>query len=160
MFDAVIQTPIGNLGIIVSDTALLGIEFLSDDVDLIPPKASMSKKVVSQLKSYFKDPKFHFDLPIELNGRPFQKAVWCALKKIPVGKTKTYSELSDELDSGPRAVGNACRHNPIPVVIPCHRIVAKNGLGGFAGDTTGRKMEIKRWLLGHEMFGLDNFSCP
>jgi len=152
-YATIIDSPIGKLGGVTTAEALLRVEFLSNDEKKISAIEPLAKTVVSQLKSYFKDPKFVFDLPLDMIGRPFQKSVWCALRKIPVGNTKTYSELSDELASGPRAVGNACRHNPLPIVIPCHRIVAKNGLGGFSGETSGQKMTIKQWLLKHERRG-------
>jgi len=90
------------------------------------------------------------NLPIELQGTPFQRRVWKALREIPPGRTITYSELARQLGTGARAVGGACRANPCPIVVPCHRVVAVNGLGGFSGDTSGRKLEIKRWLLRHE----------
>jgi methylated-DNA-[protein]-cysteine S-methyltransferase len=72
------------------------------------------------------------------------------LRSIPPGRTRTYGELASKLGTSARAVGGACRANPCPVVVPCHRVVAANGLGGFAGDTSGRKLEVKRWLLRHE----------
>ena len=64
--------------------------------------------------------------------------------------TRTYRDLAEQLGSVPRAVGQACRANPCPIVVPCHRVVAVKGLGGFAGDRAGRKLAIKRWLLRHE----------
>lgn len=149
-YTSIIDSPVGKLGLIASSGALQSIAFLPDDTDLLPAVDVFSELVVSQLQSYFKEPCFVFDLPLDIIGRPFQKTVWCALRKISVGSTKTYSELSGELGSGPRAVGNACRSNPIPIVIPCHRIVAKNGLGGFAGKTAGPSLVIKQWLLSHE----------
>ena len=76
--------------------------------------------------------------------------VWQALQKIPYGEVKTYGQLAKELKSSARAVGNACRANPIPIVIPCHRIVAVSGIGGYAGKTDGPVLERKRWLLAHE----------
>lgn len=148
-YSVIIDSPIGKLGIIAADEKVQRVEFLSSS-KLIAATDVLTKNVVSQLQAYFNDSKFQFDLPLNIEGRPFQKTVLCALRKIPVGRTKTYSDLAGELNSGARAVGNACRHNPIPVIIPCHRIVAKSGLGGFAGQTVGEKMTIKQWLLAHE----------
>lgn len=148
-FNAVIDSPIGKLGIVTEDNKVQRTEFLAE-VDCIAPQDDFTNNVVSQLNAYFEDSNFQFDLPLKIEGRPFQKTVWCALRKIPLGKTKTYSDLADELSSGPRAVGNACRHNPIPIIVPCHRIVAKSGLGGFAGETAGTAVNIKMWLLNHE----------
>ena len=72
------------------------------------------------------------------------------MQKIPYGKTKSYGELAQELKTSARAIGNACRHNPLPIIIPCHRIVAKNNLGGYNGATEGKMLNIKEWLLQHE----------
>ncbi|TAM44799.1 MAG: MGMT family protein, partial [Gammaproteobacteria bacterium] len=76
--------------------------------------------------------------------------VWNALQRIPAGKVLSYGDLARKLKTGPRAVGNACRANPIPVVVPCHRVVASNGKGGFMGKTGGKALVIKDWLLAHE----------
>ena len=91
-----------------------------------------------------------FRLPLETGGTDFQRRVWNALQRIPAGKVLSYGELARKLKTGPRAVGNACRANPIPVVIPCHRVVAANGKGGFMGKTGGKALAIKDWLLTHE----------
>jgi len=90
------------------------------------------------------------DLPLAPSGTPFQQRVWSTLREIPPGERRTYGELARELGTSPRAVGGACRANPVPLLIPCHRVVAANGDGGFAGHTEGRWLEIKRWLLDHE----------
>ncbi|MCP4042152.1 MAG: MGMT family protein, partial [Gammaproteobacteria bacterium] len=84
-------------------------------------------------------------------GTDHQLRVWNALGEIPPGETMTYGELARHLGSGPRAVGNACRSNPVPIVVPCHRVVSATGLGGFMGDTAGEPMAIKSWLLRHEL---------
>ncbi|WP_235602990.1 methylated-DNA--[protein]-cysteine S-methyltransferase [Piscirickettsia litoralis] len=72
------------------------------------------------------------------------------MQEIPRGQTLTYGELAKKLQTGPRAIGAACRTNPIPVIIPCHRIVSKQGMGGFHGKTSGKFLTIKEWLLQHE----------
>ncbi|MGK0673659.1 MAG: methylated-DNA--[protein]-cysteine S-methyltransferase [Halothiobacillaceae bacterium] len=82
-------------------------------------------------------------------GTPFQQRVWRALAEIPLGQTRTYGELATRLGTSPRAVGGALRANPIPIIIPCHRILAAQGLGGYAGASEeGRRR--KAWLLAHE----------
>jgi methylated-DNA-[protein]-cysteine S-methyltransferase len=83
-------------------------------------------------------------------GSPFQRRVWQAISAIPAGRTRTYGEIAAELGSAPRAVGGACRANPYPLLVPCHRVVGASGLGGFAGDVSGRLIAVKRWLLAHE----------
>lgn len=86
------------------------------------------------------------ELPLSPNGSPFQMKVWEALRSIPYGKTVTYGDLAKQLDTSPRAIGNAVGHNPIGIIIPCHRVIGANGqLTGFAGG-----LERKIWLLEHE----------
>jgi methylated-DNA-[protein]-cysteine S-methyltransferase len=89
-------------------------------------------------------------LPTAPAGSPFQRRVWQAISAIPSGRTRTYGEIAAELGSAPRAVGGACRANPYPLLVPCHRVIGAAGLGGFAGDASGRLIAIKRWLLAHE----------
>ena len=88
--------------------------------------------------------------PVAPQGTPFQQRVWRALMEIAPGERLTYGELARRLQTGPRAVGGACRANPIPLLIPCHRVVAAKGDGGFAGHRDGPWLAIKRWLLEHE----------
>ena len=76
--------------------------------------------------------------------------MWQALSNIPSGQTRYYSELAAQLQSSPRAVGGACGANPIALVVPCHRVLAKSGLGGFMHQRSGQALDIKRWLLTHE----------
>jgi methylated-DNA-[protein]-cysteine S-methyltransferase len=86
-----------------------------------------------QLEAYFDGALTAFDLPLAPAGTAFHRAVWRAICRIPYGSTRTYGELADELDGIARAVGTACGANPIPVIIPCHRVLAANGLGGYSG---------------------------
>jgi len=83
-------------------------------------------------------------------GSAFSRAVWLALTEIPIGRVMTYSDLADKLKSGPRAVAQACRNNPYPGIIPCHRVVSKAGIGGFMGQTQGPWIELKQRLLSYE----------
>jgi methylated-DNA-[protein]-cysteine S-methyltransferase len=107
------------------------------------------KQITQEILAYLQRPHQAFSLPAQLAGSAFQNKVWLAIYAIPLGQTRTYSELAAQLQSGPRAVANACGANRLPLLIPCHRVVAKNGLGGFMrGDKNG--LSIKRWLLAHE----------
>ncbi len=150
IYQATISTPIGKIGIRTSDNYLLGINYLGDSKLIIKPKTIMAKETVEQVLCYFADPKFSFEIPFSLNVTPFQERVLQALRKIPVGATQTYAELAQLLETKPRPIGNACRKNPIPIVIPCHRIIASTGMGGYDGAIKGPILEIKRWLLQHE----------
>lgn len=90
------------------------------------------------------------NLPLNLEGTQYQKKVWKLLQQIPLGETASYGELSNLINSSPRAVAAACRANPVVLAVPCHRVVAKNGLGGFMGATEGEAVDIKKWLIVHE----------
>ena len=93
-----------------------------------------------------------FDLPLAASGSAYQQRVWAAIAGIPRGQVRTYGDVARLIGSAPRAVGQACGANWFPVVIPCHRVTAAGGLGGFAhhDDATGFHLGVKRWLLAHE----------
>ena len=91
-------------------------------------------KARAALDRYFTGHAEDFDLPLEPAGTPFQNRVWQAMRRIPAGEVRTYGALAAELSSAARAVGMACGANPIPILIPCHRVVAASGLGGYSGD--------------------------
>lgn len=151
-FEACVRTPFATLGISATDTHVTGIRFLAPTVPgRMPRRNSIAHLACIQLNSYLEDPAFAFDLPIRLRGTRHRLAVWEAMQRIPAGKVRTYGDLARELASSARAVGGACGANPIPVVVPCHRIVAAGGLGGFMGAAgDGFERSIKRWLLEHE----------
>ncbi len=109
-----------------------------------------TNRVLQQLTDYFSSAVSLKTIPVALEGTVFQKSVWKELRNIPLGETRTYGEIAKILNSSPRAVGNACRKNPIPIIVPCHRVISANGIGGYAGEIEGRQINIKRWLLNHE----------
>lgn len=148
--NCVIASPIGNLGLVFEDGRLINIQFLPQTVSRVAAKTPEALLLVKQLKSFFSQSKFRIKFPLKLFGTPLQKRIWQALQKIPVGKTLTYGELAERIGTSPRVIGNACRRNPIPIIIPCHRVVAAKGVGGFCGKAGGRLLEIKKWLLAHE----------
>ncbi len=140
-------SPLGPLGICVHDGALRAIRFLSRARVDRPDAAAVV--YARQLEAYFQDPRQLQSSDLRPEGSAFQQRVWMALGEIPSGQTCSYGELATRLGSGARAVGNACRANPIPILIPCHRVVAVRGLGGYMGR--GRKnLDYKAWLLAHE----------
>lgn len=152
-FQACVRTPFATLGITATDKHVTGIRFLAPTTPALAPKRnSIAFLACVQLQAYLEDGRFRFDLPLMLNGTRHRLAVWEAMQKIPAGKTRTYGEVAAELHSSPRAVGGACGANPIPVVVPCHRIIAAgNSIGGFMGARSeGFELGIKRWLLEHE----------
>jgi methylated-DNA-[protein]-cysteine S-methyltransferase len=105
------------------------------------------KETATQLAEYFDGTRTSFDVPMELDGTPFQREVWAELTRIPYGQTISYGELARRVGrpKGPRAVGQANGKNPIPIIVPCHRVVASNGLGGYAGG-----LPLKQALLAGE----------
>jgi O-6-methylguanine DNA methyltransferase len=145
-----LKTPFAVLGIVTTDRAVTGIDFLPLNTPELAPRTPLAAEACRQLQAYLSDPSFSFDLPLETGGTEFQRRAWRAMQAIPPGRAKSYGELAEELHSAPRAVGQACGANPLPVVIPCHRVVAKAGLGGFAHAVSGDFLDYKRWLLDHE----------
>lgn len=149
-FQFVIESPIGNLGVGISRGQVHALEFLHGRSAPFASDDPFAAEVERQLQGYFQSGFVGFSLPLDLVGTDFQKRVWRVLVEIKSGSVRTYGEVAHELNTSPRAVGNACRANPVPLIIPCHRVVAASGLGGFAGATSGRRLDIKRWLLEHE----------
>ncbi len=149
-FDAVVPSPLGRLGLHTGPKGLCSLEYVGNAVLLKPPSTELCKQVMKALAHYFDGGGLHDDLPLDPQGTPFQRRVWSALRAIPTGQVITYGELAKRLGSGPRAVGGACRHNPIPILVPCHRVVGKADNGGYAGHKQGPMMMRKQWLLAHE----------
>lgn len=152
---SILQTPIGKILITTTDQYLIGICFLLDktNTNVIQTEflSPLINTVIDQLQQYFKNPYFQFNLPIAFESTPFQARVLKTLQNIPIGQTRTYSEIATILKTSPRAIGNACRFNPLPIIIPCHRVIGKQQRnGGFCGQTNGKLLTIKKWLITHE----------
>jgi len=152
VFDACLVAPFATLGIVADDRHLLSVYFLPTTVAAKTPRTNtIAHLACVQLMAYLDNPNFEFDLPLKLSGSKHQVDVWQGMRKIPAGKTVTYGQLADEVGSSARAVGTACGQNPLPVIVPCHRIVAAHGgLGGFMGGKLENPLVIKQWLLRHE----------
>jgi methylated-DNA-[protein]-cysteine S-methyltransferase len=149
-YQAILPAPFGALGIRCTADAVTGIDFLPIDTPPLAPANTLAQRTCEQLQTWLQNPDFRFELPLAPGGTEHQNKVWQAMLAIPRGKVRSYGELAAELGSAPRAVGQACGRNPIPVIIPCHRVVGKNGLGGFMQHGEGATLDIKRWLLAHE----------
>ena len=149
-FDALYRAPFAVLGIRTDGKSLTDLEYLPLDVAPCRPKSALAREVIRQIECYLAEPAFQFDLPLQIRGTQFRKRVWELMCAIPPGKTLTYGEVARQLDSAARAVGGACGDNRIPLIIPCHRVVGSNGIGGFMHTTGDRETGIKRWLLAHE----------
>jgi len=152
MFVSRLSTPIGELTLIASDTALTGVAFPSWRHRRARARRDTMSEVLGrakdQLTEYFTGTRTTFDIPLDAAGSEFERRVWDLLRAIPYGATTTYGELAKRLGSTKeaRAVGAANGKNPIPIIVPCHRVIGANGdLTGFGGG-----IERKRWLLQHE----------
>jgi methylated-DNA-[protein]-cysteine S-methyltransferase len=144
------DSPVGHLVLESDDDVLIGIWLPnatghhSGRVEDVPP---VLKETITQLEEYFAGERTEFDVRMELDGTPFQREVWAELSRIPYGETISYGELARRVGrpKGPRAVGQANGRNPIPIIVPCHRVLASNGIGGYGGG-----LACKRALLAVE----------
>lgn len=129
----VIQVPCGKLKITATGTHIIRCDWVDDIV--VPPSTLLLKKAVYQINEYFNRERKIFELPLEMKGSAFEESVWNIIASIPYGKTVSYSEIARKIgdSNAVRAVGNACGHNPISIIVPCHRVTAKNNNGGYTG---------------------------
>ena len=149
-YQAKFRIPCAVLGIRTYAEQVVGVEYLPHSTSTLNPHDAFTREVCAQIAAYVQDADFTFDVPLHFSGTPHQRKVWQALLTIPRGVTRTYGALAEQIRSSPRAVGGACGDNPIPLFIPCHRVVAKNGAGGFMHQASGDPLSIKAWLLKHE----------
>ena len=150
MFDVVVEFPKMKVGVKTRDERVVEIRYLPVASLVTSPRNSLAERAAHQLERYREDPDARFDLPLAVEGTPLQRAVWEAMCAIPRGRTRTYGELASELGADARDIGQACGDNRLPIVIPCHRVVAADGIGGFGHSRRGYLLEAKRWLLMHE----------
>lgn len=157
LFSAIVAAPFGAVGVRTEAGALRELVYLPASFGAKAPVDRLSAKAARQIERYLRDPDFRFNLPLPTVGTAFQQRVWQAIAGIPRGDVLTYGEIARLVRSAPRAVGQACGANWFPLVIPCHRVTAAGGLGGFSNhaDGTGFHVGVKRWLLAHE--GVHNF---
>ncbi|HQS99257.1 MAG: cysteine methyltransferase [Hydrogenophilales bacterium 16-64-46] len=149
-YDAILDAPPCRLGAIFSGDILTRLDFLPSHA---PPPTRLddrARALARELEAYWRNPAHRFELAVTPHGTPFQLRVWQALRTIPPGSPLTYGTLARQLGSAARAVGQACGANPLPILIPCHRVVAANGLGGFMHHAAGAPLDVKSWLIEHE----------
>lgn len=149
-YQAKLPTPFALLGIRAEDDVLTEVVFLPKTGRALAPQSRLAERACAQIGRYLEDAEFRFDLPLATLGTPFQRRVWAKIAAIGAGRTRSYGEIAHELGSAPRAVGQACGENRFPLVIPCHRVVAAGGIGGFAHRRVGFLLAVKRRLLAHE----------
>jgi len=160
-YDVLENLVIGQVSVVVSE---LGVEeiwltkegfeaYLREHPEL-EKDAALCKQVITQLDEYFKGERLQFDVPLVINGTPFRKKVWEALRKIPYGEIRSYGDIAKAIDNpkAVRAVGGANKANAIPIIIPCHRVIGSSGkLVGFMGCRT----DLQERLLQHEQRVID-----
>lgn len=148
-----IPSPIGRLTIEEKDDAIVAIGWTDAEKDRAAGNGSaLLAEAAAQLDAYFAGRLTRFDLPLAPSGSVFERRVWTAMGTIPYGQTRCYGELAHTVGSAPRAIGRACGRNPIPIVIPCHRVLARTGLGGYSG---AGGLTTKRHLLALEGAGIE-----
>jgi methylated-DNA-[protein]-cysteine S-methyltransferase len=155
LFSAIVAMPFGHLGIRTAAGQVVELVYLPPHFEPGPPQDAVAELAADQVARYCVDPDFVFDLPLAPLGSAYQNKVWAAVRAIPRGSVRSYGDLARHLGSAPRAIGQACGNNFFPLVIPCHRVTAAGGLGGFAhsDDRNGFLLGVKRWLLAHEGVG-------
>jgi len=149
-FHAKYATPFAVLGIRTVGNRVSDIEYLPKGVASLAPLNKLAERACREIERYLEDPEHVFDLPFDYFGTAFQCKVWRQISAIPPGRTLTYNEVARALKTAPRPVGGACGANRIPIVIPCHRVLGANGIGGFMRGRGADALEVKRWLLRHE----------
>lgn len=138
-----LESPLGRLSLFEEDERLTALDWGAKRSTGEP--SALLLRARRQLEAYFAGKLTEFDLPLAPRGSPFELEVWRLMQEIPYGETRSYGDLASELRAAPRAVGQACGRNPLPILIPCHRVLAAGGaLGGYSG---GRGVDTKRRLL-------------
>jgi methylated-DNA-[protein]-cysteine S-methyltransferase len=150
---ALLESPLPGVPFIairVEQGVLSAIDFESCSLPITPTCDPVATQAQALLERYFGDATTLIPPLRPARGTPFQRRVWQLLQQIPAGQTRRYGELATQLGSSAQAVAGACRANPISILIPCHRVIAASGLGGYMGKIEGEALEIKRWLLQYE----------
>ena len=147
-YAVIFTTDIATIGLLFAGSKLIKIDYLNNKTQKAPT-TKLAENVKNKIEKYLKPQSKtkNINVDVQLNVTAFQGKVLKQLLRIPYGETRTYGEIAKILKTSPRAVGNACRNNPLPIIIPCHRVVAANGIGGYDGETEGKILDIKYQLL-------------
>lgn len=149
-WQGVMRAPFGFITVQTANGLLERVDYSTENLHEQVPADMVAERTMEQLLRWLDDPEYRFDLPMLEANTAFRSRVRQALLDIPVGEVRRYGELAAQLKSSPRAVGGACRTNPISLIVPCHRVVAGNGMGGYGGQTQGNNLGVKHWVLSHE----------
>jgi methylated-DNA-[protein]-cysteine S-methyltransferase len=153
LFSTTYEGPLGTLTLTSNEDALLGVSFISE-IREEQESNPVLEMAIQQLDAYFKGKLQQFTVPLELHGTAFQESVWKALSLVPYGTVVSYQDIAIAIGNpkAVRAVGMANNKNPISIIIPCHRVIGKQGsLTGYAGG-----LDKKQWLLSHERANQSN----
>src|SRR5687767_15088946 len=139
LFSSIVEAPFGAIGIRTEPGVIRELVYLPRRFCQKAPIDKLSEEAARQVERYLSEPDFRFDLPLAEAGTAFQRKVWQVIAAIPRGDVLTYGQVAKLIQSAPRAVGQACGANWFPLIIPCHRVIASGGIGGFANhdDETG-----------------------
>ncbi len=147
----ILNTPAGDLRASVCGNVITRADWLVTPTDASAALAPTASHPLQQLLSaYWQNPHTSVTITLLEQGSSYRRKVWQQLSATALGETLSYAALASQIGSAARPVGNACRDNPYPLFIPCHRVIAANGLGGYCGQTTGGLMAIKTRLLAYE----------
>jgi methylated-DNA-[protein]-cysteine S-methyltransferase len=149
-YHAKLQTPFAVLGIRTLGERVTDIDYLPHGIAPLAALNKVAERACREIEQYLCDPDYAPQMMFELSGTAFQRKVWKKITAIPPGRTLTYNDIARVLRTAPRPVGGACGANRLPIVIPCHRVVSSNGIGGFMRGGGEPALSIKRWLLRHE----------
>lgn len=148
LYQSLLESPVGQVGILATEEAIVEVAFIDDHPMNDKPENALSREAKAQLEAYFTGGRREFDLPLAPRGTDFQRQAWTALQQIPYGETRYYAQqaILIERPKAIRAIGAANGANPIAIIVPCHRVIGKNGtLTGYAGG-----LNRKQWLLAFE----------
>jgi len=149
--------PFAVLGITTDGAVVTGLRYLPRSTPWAAPRDRVAERACREIERYLADPGYRFTVPYRLDGTSFQRRVWREIEKLYPIKTTSYGDIARCLHSAARAVGGACGANPVPLIVPCHRVLAAHGLGGFMGGKEAFPLSVKRWLLRHEgILGTDH----
>ena len=147
-FSIIFDTPVETLGIRLSGDAVETVAWLPGKVSLKESASVLANQLKSDILYFLEEGRPLPEVRMSLHGTQFQLRVWKALQTIKMGDVLSYGQLAQKLNTGSRAIGQACRTNPVVLFIPCHRVVSASGIGGYMGKK--KRINIKQWLLEHE----------
>lgn len=146
-----LQAPFGWLVLVLERGSVAAVDIAGRRPKLpLCDRVPGARTIGREIERYLLDPGYQPAAPLLWTGTAFQRRVWRFLRRIPSGTVYTYGQVARELKTAPRAIGQACASNPLPVLVPCHRVVAGDGIGGYSAGPGQGGLPIKRWLLRHE----------